>query len=129
MILTVGELLVWTAGSAVLASVWHYVLTMPGHLFFGVRKHGDAIEARLRARWLNRWPWLLWLKVTRSLLVCSYCLAGQLGLVTYLVRYGVHCWSDVWGAAIFTALSIYIETWSSKHLKQGRPAAAFTRPS
>lgn len=122
------DLLLLAAMTAALASVWHYVLTQRNHLLAFLRDHYNDVDAYLTSRPRNPFDWKfrLWRKFTRSVFECSYCLAGQLSVVVFLLTYGVG--PDVRAVALplFAATTIIIEAvWTGPQLKQ---QTAPTRP-
>jgi hypothetical protein len=119
------DMILWAAIVGAFACAYHAVLIAPGHILSGWRQW---IERMVEAvghwdRFYFGWPWRMLCFLTKSLIDCEYCLAGQVAVVLYLVRGG----RSIIDLTLFTTAAILIGAFLFQHFKhverKNRPSA------
>lgn len=110
------DLLLLALLCGVFACAYHAILIAPGHILSGARKF---IEERLflmgtRTMYGRKWRVLTWL--TKSIVDCEYCLAGQVAAFVFLYRGG----RDLVDLSLFTAAAILCGALLFKLFKHGK---------
>lgn len=115
------DLLIIAFLCATSASCYHHILSSKNHVFARFRSRLDKWDHAIRDRWGVGKAWDAYQFITRSLVACSYCLAGQIGVVAYVCTSAIpHGWAVVAYVVklgIFTATTIYLEPWTGKLLR------------
>lgn len=98
------DMILWAAICGAFACCYHAILISPGHILSGWRKAIEGALWWIQNRTNYGWPWRVACWLTKSLVDCEYCLAGQVSVIVFLYKGG----RDLIDLSLFTSAGILI---------------------